>query len=45
MGIIYTKKKDDKDEKTFNAIEYVDRMFNQQKKEEQVEQPKIESTK
>lgn len=45
MGFVYTKKKDEKDEKTINVVEYVDRMFNQQKKEEQVEQPKIESTK
>ena len=45
MGFVYTKKKDEKDEKTINVVEYVDRMFNQQKKEEAVEQPKIESTK
>lgn len=46
MGYVYTKKKEEKDDKTFNAMEYVDRMFNQQvNQEKEAESPKIESTK
>lgn len=44
MAIVYTKKNEERSEKTFNAEEYVNRMFNQQKKEVLIEQPKIEST-
>lgn len=47
MGYVYTKKEETrKDEKTINVEEYVNRMFNQQAKQEQEsEAPKIESTK
>lgn len=44
MALVYTKKTEVRDEKTFNVEEYVNRMFNQQKKEVLIEQPKIEST-
>ena len=44
MAVQYTRKKEDKDERTMNATEFVERMVSLKRTPEQVRQePKIES--
>lgn len=45
MGLLYTKKKDDGDNKTVNASEFMDRLVQTEKNPKHViEEQKVEST-